>query len=184
VSLLFLSPAHLNKMFDGSGVPIPLRGWTRLGWMRKDFARLTDRLGHYLRPSGPAALPDEAQRRLRTVLLLQTAVYAAAELADCEPTCRRIAARIPDGALAIEVLPDGPRMQVVAQGGHLRAEKRAADRPTAQMAFRNLGVAGELLEGRLDSFRGVAEGRVIVRGLLPMLDDFGLILDRVEGYLA
>jgi len=183
VSLLFTSPAHLNRMFDGTGMPIPLRGLTRLGWLKKEFSRLTDRLGYYLLPSeNPPA--DEAYRRLRTMLLLQTAVVAAGELAECEPLCQRIAARIPDGVLAVEVLPDGPRMRVTASGGRLRVDKAAAEQATARMVFSDIDVASDVLEHRLDSFRAVAEGKIVIRGLLPIIDEFGLILDRVEQYLS
>ena len=111
-------------------------------------------------------------------------MFAAGELAAHEPTCRQIAARMPDGVLAIEVLPDGPQMQVTIAGGRLHVEKRAADRPTARMVFRDVGVVGDVLEKRLDSFRAVAEGGLIVRGMLLAIDDFGLILDRVESYLS
>jgi hypothetical protein len=52
------------------------------------------------------------------------------------------------------------------------------------MIFRDLGVVGDVLEKRTDSFRAVAEGGLIVRGMLLLIDDFGLILDRVESYLA
>jgi hypothetical protein len=183
VSLWFVSAAHLNKMFDGKAMPIPLRGLTRLGWLSKEFSKLTDRLGYYLKPAG-AVPTDEAYGRVRATLMLQTALFAAGELAAHEPTCRQIAARIPDGVLAVDVLPDGPRLQVVAAGGRLSVEKRAADRPAVKMVFRDIGVVGDLLEKRVDSFRAVAEGRIIIAGMLPIIDDFGLILDRVERYLS
>jgi hypothetical protein len=183
LSLWFVSAAHLNRMFAGKGIPVPLRGWTRLGWLGKEFSKLTDRLGRCLRPEGTNPT-DESLGRLRPGLMLQTAVFAAAELARLEPTCREIAARMPDSVLAVEVLPDGPRMQVSVAGGQLRVEKRAAERPTAKMTFRDIGAVADVLEKRVDFFRAVAEGRLIVRGMLLSLDDFGLILDRVERYLS
>lgn len=183
IRLLFTSSAHLNHMFEGTGIPIPLRGLTRLGWLRKDFSQLTDRLTHYLRP-GKDRPSDEAYERLRTRLMLQTAVYAAGELAECEPLCRQIAGRIADGVLAIDVLPEGPRMQVAFAGGRLRVEKTAAEHATARMVFCSPEVAGNVLERRIETLRAVAEGQMVIGGWLPMLDDFGLILDRVEPYLA
>ncbi len=183
VSLAFVSAAHLNKMFDGKGIPIPLRGLMRLGWLSKEFSKLTDCLTRYLRPNGAVPV-GEGCGRIRPTLMLQTALFAAGELAAHEPTCRQIAARLPTSVLAVEVLPDGPRMQVAVVDGQLRVEKRQADHPTAQMIFRDIGVVSDLLEKRVDSFRAVAEGRIMVRGMLPIIDDFGLILDRVEHYLS
>ncbi len=98
VKLYFLSPGHLNAMFDGKGTPIPLKGFTRLGFMQKDFARLTDRLGYYLKPE-PERLADEKYVRINTILTLNTAIHAVRELALLEPLSRRISAQIPRGAL-------------------------------------------------------------------------------------
>ena len=51
------------------------------------------------------------------------------------------------------------------------------------MTFRDAGVAVALMEGRLDPFEGLATGDLVLSGQIGMLDDFLLILDRVEGFL-
>ncbi|NQU51609.1 MAG: hypothetical protein HQ522_03625, partial [Bacteroidetes bacterium] len=50
VKLWFKSPEHLNKMFDGDANPIPLKGYTKLGFLTKDFPKITDKLEYYLKP--------------------------------------------------------------------------------------------------------------------------------------
>jgi hypothetical protein len=52
------------------------------------------------------------------------------------------------------------------------------------MTFDSLDTASALLSGQLDGFLAVTEGKLRLRGQLPMVDNVNLILDRVEKYLA
>lgn len=183
VKLYFTSPKHLNRMFDAKANPIPLKGFTRLGFMKTEFSRLTDRLAYYLKPA-KEHLGDDHYRRVSTTLMLYTAVHAVRELVVLDPTCRQIAARIPPGTLQFEVLPDGPYAHIVFGKGNMTVGKTAADLPMARMTLKNLQVAGDLLGGRLDAFMAVADGDVMLHGQLPMIDNTSLILDRVAVYLS
>ncbi len=183
VKLLFLSPAHLNKMFDGKGTPIPLKGFTRLGFLQKEFSKLTDRLTHYLKPAN-GAMSDPEFLKTNTILTLHTAAYAVRELAALEPTSHEVAAHTPNGVLQMEVLPDGPCAALTFAKGKVSVHKGRADAPMAKMAFKDMRVANELLSGKLDAFLAVAEGAISLQGQLPMIDNAGLILDRVGLYLS
>lgn len=183
VKLLFLSPGHLNRMFDGKGTPIPLKGFTRLGFLQKEFSKLTDRLTHYLKP-GSGAMADPHYMKVNTILTLYTAAYAVKELALLEPTSHEIAAHTPPGVLQMEILPEGPYVYLTFGKGIVTVQKGVADAPMARMAFKDLHVANALLSGKLDAFLAVAEGEIMLQGQLPMIDNVGLILDRVGLYLA
>ena len=126
VSLYFTSARHLNAMFEGSAIPIPLRGFTRIGWLKGEFSRLTDRLEACLKPMNPAAC--DVTEELRATLLLQTAAFASCELAMSEPTCRRIAGRIRDGIVTIESSPGVPMVHVIVAGSRFRAAKSCDER--------------------------------------------------------
>jgi hypothetical protein len=89
-----------------------------------------------------------------------------------------------DGVLGIEVLPEGPCLHAVVSGGTFHVVKHPAESPAAKMTFRDLSTAAAILENRLDSFQALAEGGLAVSGQIQMIDDFALILDRVEGFLA
>jgi len=115
--------------------------------------------------------------------LLQTAAFASAELAALEPTCRQVAVRMPDGVLQVDVMPDGPAVQVIVTGGAFQAVKGSAQRPTARMTFADVGVCAAILGGRLDSFQAIADSRIQLTGHVGMIDDFSLILDRAEDHL-
>jgi hypothetical protein len=183
VRLYFTSPAHLNRMFDGKATPIPLKGFRRLGFLKREFSQLTDRLTYYLRPE-PGNLADEGYLKINTILTLQTAVYAVKVLGMMEPTSRKIAGHIPAGTLEVGVRPAGPCYHLVFDKGGIRVGKGAAERPMARMAFKDLGVAHALLTGKLDGFLAVANGDVVLEGQLPMVDNVNLILDRVPRFLA
>jgi hypothetical protein len=182
IKLFFTSPRHLNRMFDGQATPIPLKGFTRLGFLKNEFTKLTERLTHFLKPED-AVLQDPDYIEINTALLLYTAVYAVRELAALEPTCMKVASRIPGGTLRLEVLPEGPAASMTFGDGEIGIEKNGSTPPMARMAFRDMQAANDVLGGRLDGFQAVACGAVALEGQLPIIDNVNLILDRVESYL-
>lgn len=183
VKLYFTSAGHLNRMFDGKATPIPLRGFLRLGFLKSEFAQLTNRLTYYLRPE-LGRPDDESYLKLNTILTLQTALYAVKVLGMLEPTSKKIAAHIPAGVLEVEVRPSGPCLNLAFDKGGIAVAKGAAKRPMAKMAFKDFRVVNALLTGKLDAFLAVANSDVVLQGQLPMIDNLNLILDRVPRYLA
>lgn len=183
ITLFFTSPRHFNAMFDGKAKPIPLKGFTRLGFLSREFAPLTDRLAYYLKPE-PARFSDPAFLKTNTILTLHTAAFAAAELAALEPESRGLGAHMGQGVLLIEVLPEGPYAALSVENGTVSVTKERAERPRSKMSFKNLQVANDLLHGRVDSFSAVVRGDILLRGYMPLLDNANLILDRVRLYLS
>jgi hypothetical protein len=170
-------------MFDGKGTPIVLRGLTRIGFLRKDFTRLTERLSYYLKPDNNR-LADKGYAKINTILTLNTAVHAAKELAALDPSSKRIAAETPRGSLQVEVLPDGPFACITLNADGISVRKGKCDAPMAKMVFKDLPAANAMLTGRLNAFLAVAQGDVILQGQLPIIDNVSLILDRVPAYLT
>jgi hypothetical protein len=183
VILFFTSPAHLNKMFEGSGNPIPLRGFTRLGFLTKEFPRLTDRMEYYLKPTD-TLLQDPAYLEINTRMTMNTAAFAIRELVAFDPIGRLAGAHICDGAVNMKVLPDGPAVCIDFQGGKITVSKKESDRPMACLFMKNLQVANDFLNGKLDTFTAAASGDVLIKGQTPMLDSMSLILDRIPMYLS
>jgi len=183
VKLFFTSPKHLNAMLDGKARPIPLKGFTKLGFLSKEFMPLAGRLAYYLKPEG-GLLEDENFLKINTILTLHTALFAVGELAALEPVSKHLAAHMGDGILQVEVPPEGPYVALHLDHGAVSVTKGKADNPKARMIFKNLKVANDLLNDRVDSFRAVAQGDIALKGHVPMLDNFDLILDRVRAYLS
>jgi len=96
IILWFFSPSHLNRMFDGTANPIPLKGFSRLGFLSKDFPKLTDRLEYYLKPTDEL-MKDKSYLEMNTRLTLNTAAYAVPEIAAGDPVGIKIASRYRTG---------------------------------------------------------------------------------------
>ncbi len=183
VILLFTSPAHLNRMFDNKGNPIPVKGFTKLGFLTKEFPKLTARLEYYLKPT-PELLKDKNYLEMNTLFTLNTAAFAARELALLDPVGKMISSHMGHGVLQFEILPDGPSVYLDFAEGVIDVRKGKAPRPMAMMGMRSVTVANDFLNGKMDSFTAIASGDVVIRGQMPMLDGIGLILDRVPLYLS
>jgi hypothetical protein len=182
VRLFFLSPAHLNRMMDGKGGPIPLKGFTRLPFLTKEFPKLTDRLEFYLKPT-PERLADDAYLLMNTRLTMNTAAFAVRELAALDPVAKLVAGRIRDGAVLLKVLPDGPAVHIKFERGYVIPAKGETAAPMACMFMRDLKTANAFLNGKLDIFSAIAADDISIRGQTPMLDALGLVLDRIPIYL-
>lgn len=183
IRLWFISPAHLNKMFDGDANPVPLKGFTKLGFLAKEFPKLTDRLAWYLKPTDEL-MKDREYLEMNTRLTLNTAAFAVPEIAEYDSDGMKIASNIPDGIAVMKILPSFHCVSIKFEKGHAVASKGEAERPVAVMSMKNVNVASGFLNGKTDAFTAIASGDVSIRGLIPMLDAMSLLLDRVQRYLS
>ena len=183
VKLYFTSPGHLNRMMDGKANPIPVKGFTQLGFLSKEFSKLTDRLEAFLKPD-EERLAEPDFLALNTRMTLYTAAYAAREIALHDKVGRLIAPSIPDGAVSLAILPDGPAATLRFHQGAIDVRKSGADTPDALMQMDSMATAFDFFNGRIDTFSAIAEGRIRIRGRIPMIDALGTILDRVPNYLS
>ncbi len=183
VLLWFTSNEHLNKMFDGKANPIPLKGFSKLGFLQKEFTALTQRLEYFLRPENEKN-PDAHYIRMNTAFTLTIAAFALPEIALFDERARYTASHLPDGSLQMSVLPDGPHVYLEIHAGKIKAAKGLPDAPSAQMLMKNAQVANDFLNGKSDPFTAIALGDVMIRGQIPILDGINLILDRVVYYVS
>lgn len=182
VMLLFVSPKHFNRMMNGKGLPIPLKGLTRLGFLKTEFARLTERLEYYLKPTDEL-LTDDSYLDLNTRLTLNTAAFAVREIALFDPIGRLAASSVRNGSVNLKILPDGPCVYVDLHDGDVEAGKGEAEKPMALISMKNVRAANDFLNGRTDNFAAIASGDIMIRGQIPMLESITLILDRIPLYL-
>lgn len=184
VTLFFTSATQLNRMFDGrGGTPIPLRGFGKLGFMQREFARLSERLSYYLKPT-PELLADPDYLAMNTRLTLATAAFAVPILLDHDPVACHFRGVFGEGSIGITVLPDGPSVGLLLGPDHIVPVREGVERPTALIRMRNLQTASAFLNGTLDTFAAVACGDVEIRGQIPKVDALGLVLERVGVYLS
>jgi len=183
IILWFTSPGHLNRMFDGNANPVPLRGFTKLGFLAKEFPRLTDRLAWYLKPTDEL-MKDSNYLELNTKMTLNTAAFAVPEIAAADNVGIKIGAKIPDGTVVMRILPSFHSVNVTFRNGAASAAKGDTAKPAAVMAMKDVKVANDFLNGRTDAFTAIASGDVSIKGFMPILDAMSLMLDRVQHYLA
>ncbi len=183
VSLYFWSCAHLNAMFENRANPIPLKGFSKLGFLKNEFPKITERLEYFLKP-GDAQLQNETYVRVNTALSLYTGAFAISELIRFDPVAMQVGKMMPAGVLQLSVLPDGPHAHIVYDGkGGAAAVRGPADNPTATISFRDCATANLLFNGKLDGFGAIAMSDIKLRGLIPLIENTNLILDRIPLYL-
>ncbi len=183
IILFFLSPLHFNKMFDGNANPIPLRGFSKIGFLTKEFPRLTDRLAYYLKPDDEL-LRDTDYLKINTIMTMNTAAFAIPEIAAGDPDGKAIASHIPDGVVELKILPDIHAVNITFSKNEITSAKGVVSKPSAVMAMKNIRAANDFLNGKTDPFTAIASGDVSIKGIIPMLDATGLLLDRIAGYIS
>lgn len=183
IGLLFFSPEHLNKMFLGEKVvPAPYKGFLKLGRM-KTFTALTERLTAILKPD-PAALGDRAFKRKHINLTLLVAMSGAAVLAKHDPAVAKIARKLPPGVLMFTVKPDGPSAHVIIERQYITVYDGPVDDPDSLLAIRDLDLALDVLQDKVDGMAALGSGDISASGLLPLADEYNALMEKVGLYLA
>jgi hypothetical protein len=182
VRLAFTSAAHLNKMFDGKGQPIPVWGFNHLGFLTRQFTALTDRMGYYLTPTDEL-LEHPGYLAMNTRLTLNTAAFSVPVLLGHDPECVPLRHGLSHGTVVIKVLPDGPAVSLVCGASGVLPVKGELTHPSALVLLKDLRTANDFLAGKLDTFVAAVTGDVQIRGRVAMVDTLALVLDRVGKYL-
>lgn len=182
IKLYFRSSKHFNDMIDGKGSPIPLKGFTKLGFLTKTFTELTKRLEYYLKPT-PDLLLNRDYFRVHTELLLNTAAYAVACIGNADEIGRAIAGRIPDGIIAISIGESGQQVFLQAKQGRLAAMKKTDISPSSFMIFDSIQSANDALSERVDVHELIVREKLQLKGLLPMVQNMSDLLSKVPQFL-
>lgn len=191
LTLLFLTPSQVVRTFTNRPTfpPLPVGPLWRAAGLRP-FLALTKLLQRTLEPTPDelaTASPEFLDAHLRLtfgVLLRALPVVGAAD-----GPARAALHHAPAGTLAVEAPALGLAGWVRWDGGgghHVEPVSGFGpppQTPAATLRFSDRGTLADALAGRLDPLAAVALGRVEVRGLVPLADAVGIVMDRVEGYL-
>lgn len=183
VKLPFSSPEKFNGLIDGTTTPIPSKGFTKIGFLLKNFIKLTDILTNYLQPE-PSALKDENFFNTSTILMFHLIVEALAQIGDHDEIGKFSAGYITDGAIKVAI-GGGPAASIKAKNHVLTANH---DDPgsdfSSYMEFRDMKVARDLFDGNINAVASIGQGMVRIGGMVSQVDNVNRILDRVALYLA
>ena len=183
IKLWFKSPHHLNQMFDGKANPIPLKGFTKIGFLTNEFTKITEKLEYYLKPE-LVDNPSEEYIKINTRFTLTVAAFALSEIAKYDREAKMTASHIPNGKIQMRVAPNDPAVYLSVSNGAIAAEKGNTESPDAIMEMKNIQCANDFLNGKSNPFLAIASGDVIIKGQTPMLDNLSLILDKVNKYIS
>ncbi|NMA48796.1 MAG: hypothetical protein GX947_03365 [Tissierellia bacterium] len=182
MKLYFTSADHFNKMIEGKANPIPVKGLSKINFLKNEFISLTNRLEYYLKPT-EEQLKDPDYSKINTILTAYTAFFALSEIGNNDKIGKLNASRIPDGTIAISVLNGGPTISLIASGGKLTTKKGLETNARANMSFDCLETANGILNGSIDSYTCIGDGRLSIKGYIPMVDNMNKLLAQVPAYL-
>ena len=192
-------------MIDGTVTPIPSKGFTKIGFLTKNFTGLTKILESYLRPEA-ALLKDTAFFEASTAIMFFLIARTVVQIGNHDRIGRFTASNLNDGTvvLAVAGTPPGPDASAEAgaspgpapgKGWALAAAITVKDHVLsfsrtvpasyhALMEFSSLSLARQLFDGRVNAIACIGRGLITMGGNIGMLDNVNRILDRAALYLA
>jgi hypothetical protein len=210
IKLPFSSCEKFNGLIHGTVTPIPSKGFTKIGFLTKNFTRLTEILESYLRPEA-AALEDPAFFETSTTVMFFLIARTVVQIGNHDRIGRFTASNLNDGTVVLAVAgppPGGP----VSDGGtappgvvpaacaggkgwalaaaitikdHVLSFSRTVPASyQALMEFSGLSLARQLFDGQVNAIACIGQGLITMRGNIGMLDNVNRILDRAALYLA
>lgn len=182
IKLPFSSCEKFNGMIDGTVTPIPSKGFKHIGFLLKDFIKLTDQLTRYLRPD-PEDLKDKRFFDISTSLMFYTIAVAIAQIGNNDEIGKFSAHHMVDGDILMSI-KGGPKATIMVKNHRLLTVKKATDNPRALMEFSSIELARDLFDGKVNSVACVGEGKIAMGGMISMVDNMNRILDLVGLYLA
>lgn len=181
LKLWFSSPEHFNKLVDGEKtIPIFINIF-KVGFLLNTFTKLAERLSYYLKPTDEL-LKDRKYYETNTILTAYTAFFAMCQIGNSDEIGMIVANRIVDGDIACGI-PDGIQVTINVTNGHMTGSLGQAKDPRAFMQFADLDFAHDLLNGKTSSYKGLGEGKFLIKGKVSMLDQIAKLLAMVGQYL-
>lgn len=182
IKLPFSSCAKFNGMINGTVTPIPSRGFTKIGFLTKQFTLLTDMLTRYLRAtdSDPA---DPDFMRISTYLTFYVVTEAISQIGNNDPIGRASASYIVDGTAKLAI-GDEIGAGIAAKDHVLKTVHAMPEEFMSYMIFGDVELANQLFAGKVNSVACVGKGLIKIGGMISQVDNINRILDRVSLYLA
>ncbi len=182
IKLPFSSPEKFNGMIDGTVTPIPSKGFTKIGFLLGSFIKLTDLLSKYLRAT-EEDLKDPEFFRVATRMKFYVVSEAISQIANHDAIGQASASYIVDGTAKMAI-GDIIGAGITAKDHVLTTTHEMPESYFSYMVFSDLELASDLFDGKVNSVASVGHGKVVIGGMISMIDNMNRILDRVALYLA
>ncbi len=181
VILYFISPVHFNNMVDGTSNPIPLKGFTKLGFLTKEFNKITEKLEYYLKPTGDL-LNDPDYSKINTILTFYTAFNALCQVANTDKVGIYTAKRIDDGN-ALATIGTTEKVFIEVKNHVLMAYAGEPEKIHAKMEFVDYETALGMLNGTIDTYSCIGSKKLQMSGYIPLLDNLNALLYQTSMYM-
>ncbi len=182
IRLPFSSCAKFNGLIDGTVTPIPSKGFTKISFLLGSFTKLTDMLSKYLRAS-EEDLRDPEFFRVATLMKFYVVSEAISQIGNHDKVGQASASYIVDGTAKMAI-GDVIGASITAKDHVLTTAHEMPSEYFAYMIFKDLQLASDLFDGKVNSVASVGHGNVSIGGMISMIDNMNRILDRVAMYLA
>ena len=181
VILFFISPNHFNKMVDGRSNPIPLKGFTKLGFLTNEFKKITDKLEYYLKPTRNL-LNNPEYAKINTILTFYTAFNALCQIANTDEIGIYTAKRLCDGNV-LATIGTAEQMFIKVKNHFLSAYTGVPKKILAKMEFLDYETANGMLNGTMDTYSCIGSKKVQMSGYIPLLDNLNALLYQTSMYM-
>jgi hypothetical protein len=181
VLLFFISPTHFNNMVDGKSNPIPLKGFTKLGFLTKEFTEITKKLEYYLRPTGDL-LNNPEYAKINTILTFYTAFNALCQIANTDKVGIYTANRLSDGNV-LATIGTSEKVYIEVKDHRLKANAGEPEKIHARMQFVDYETANGMLNDTLDAYSCIGSKKLKLSGYIPLLEDLNALLYQTSMYL-
>ena len=182
IRLPFSSCEKFNGMIDGTITPFPSKGFTRIGFLTRNFTTMTKILETYLRAK-PEDLAQSDFFEASTTIMFHLITQAVSHIGNHDKIGRFSASSIVDGTVVLSIAGT-TQAAIVIKNHHLTTTREIPQHYHAIMEFADIKLARDLFEGKVSTLGCVGTGLITMRGNLSMLDNINRILDRVALYLA
>jgi len=177
----FTTAKKFNGMIDGKVTPIPMKGFTKIGFLLNRFTKLTDLLTRYLRPT-EEDLRDPVFFEKSTILMFHVIAGAICQIGNHDEVGKASAKYIVDGAVKMEICGVASAALMV-KNHRLTYSPRIPKKVMSYMQFADIKTARDLFDGKINSVASVGTGGVRMGGMISQIDNVNRILSRVELYL-
>ena len=182
IRLPFSSCEKFNGMIDGTVTPFPSKGFTRLGFLTKNFTGMTKIMETYLRAK-PEDLVRDDFFEASTVTMFHLIARAVSQIGNQDKVGRFSASNIADGTAVLSI-GGTAKAAITIKDHRLSTSRVIPEKYHAIMEFADLKLARDVFDGKVGTLGCVGNGLITMGGNLNMLDNINRILDRVALYLA
>lgn len=182
--MTFAAPKLFNALIDKSIPGVPTKAPTKtLKFLMGPFTELTNILNDVLRAPEDKLAADRALFEENTVMTMYVIAGAVSALANYDSISRISAGNTVDGDVQMSI-PGVASITIRVKDHKFQAIKHASENPRATMEFADIDLAHGLFAGTVSTINEMCKGRIVLAGMISMIDNINRILDRVSVYLA